>query len=251
MADYKKVVLMLGENLASFLELSKKFLIDWAIEPKKLLHLLQHIRKEDLFGLLHGTHEIKPKATVKASFSIEKEEWRKFYQKHYSLDLNFSDLFIPEKPADGKWRLIIIAEGLKLNQVYKCMSGLFKTWKYADDLDGSVTQNIRKSDKSYAICVRDEIEPDKEFLGKSTKQADSDMKIGVTLLERMIHEIAYFEDTGKHLDINGVTFCSGSRGSDGYVPSMSWHPDSGQVGVGWCRLDYSDSRDGVRRAVTL
>ncbi len=61
MADYKDVVEMLGENLASFLELSKKLLVDWAIEPKKLLHLLQNIRKDDWLGLLEGTHEIKLK----------------------------------------------------------------------------------------------------------------------------------------------------------------------------------------------
>lgn len=61
MADYKKVVEMLGEHLASFLELAKKLLIDWAIEPKKLLHTLHQIRKEDLVGLVAGTHEIKAK----------------------------------------------------------------------------------------------------------------------------------------------------------------------------------------------
>jgi hypothetical protein len=62
MASYEKVVGLLGANLASFLELAKKFLIDWAIEPKKLLHLFQNMRKEDLIGLIDGTHEIKTKA---------------------------------------------------------------------------------------------------------------------------------------------------------------------------------------------
>ncbi len=62
MATYEKVVGLLGVNLASFLELAKKLLIDWAIEPKKLLHLFQNIRKEDLIGLIDGTHEIKAKA---------------------------------------------------------------------------------------------------------------------------------------------------------------------------------------------
>ncbi len=61
MATYEKVVGLLGANLASFLELAKKLLIDWAIEPKKLLHLFQNIRKEDLIGLVDGTHEIKAK----------------------------------------------------------------------------------------------------------------------------------------------------------------------------------------------
>lgn len=63
MADYKQVVEMLGENLASFLELAKKLFVDWAMEPKKLLHLFQNIRKDDLLGLMAGTHEIKAKET--------------------------------------------------------------------------------------------------------------------------------------------------------------------------------------------
>ena len=52
---------MLGDNLASLLELAKKWLIDWTIDTKKLLHALQNIRKEDLNGLISGTHEIKAK----------------------------------------------------------------------------------------------------------------------------------------------------------------------------------------------
>lgn len=79
MADYEKVVQMLGENLASFLEISKKFLLDWEVKPKQLLHTLQNIKKVDLVGLIEGTHEIKPKIIVskvsldkKTSFSIWK-----------------------------------------------------------------------------------------------------------------------------------------------------------------------------------
>jgi hypothetical protein len=66
MADYKKVVQMLGENLASFLELAKKLLVDWGLDPKKLLHLFQNFRKDDLVGLMAGTHEIKVKEHVVA-----------------------------------------------------------------------------------------------------------------------------------------------------------------------------------------
>ena len=60
---YVKVVEMLGENLASFLELAKKLLIDWGVDPKRLLHMLQNLRKADLIGLLDGTHEIKSKCS--------------------------------------------------------------------------------------------------------------------------------------------------------------------------------------------
>lgn len=61
MAELETVVQMLGENktFASFLELAKKLLIDWVIPPKKLLHTLHNISKENFWGLVIGTHEIK------------------------------------------------------------------------------------------------------------------------------------------------------------------------------------------------
>lgn len=58
---YKKVVEMLGDNLASFLELVKKFLIDWKVDLKKLLHTFHNIPKEDFIGFINGTHEIVKK----------------------------------------------------------------------------------------------------------------------------------------------------------------------------------------------
>ena len=59
---YSKVVEMLGENLASFLELSKKWLVDWSVDTKKLFHFFHNIKKEDLIGLIDGTHQITKKA---------------------------------------------------------------------------------------------------------------------------------------------------------------------------------------------
>ncbi len=185
------------------------------------------------------------------SFIEEKERWRKFYQKHFAIGLPWDKtLEIPAKPTEGKWRLLIIAQDLTMNQVYDRMTKLFTCWKYADDLDKSITKNARDTKKSYAIWVRDEAEPDSDFLGKSTRRADPDMKIGVTVLERMIHEIDYFSETGNHLDVKGVTFCSGSRDSDGRVPDM-YLSTNGEVRVHWYNLGNSNSKRGVRRAVTL
>ena len=67
MATYKEVVGVLGENLASLLELAKRWLTEWAIEPKELLHLFQNIRKDDLMGLIAGTHEIKVKKQAQSA----------------------------------------------------------------------------------------------------------------------------------------------------------------------------------------
>lgn len=181
-------------------------------------------------------------------YAEEREVWRKLYQKYFSLDLNVADVRIPVIPTDGDWRLIIVARGLTMNQVYASMSKAFKCWKYADDLDASVTKNARTTAESYAIWVRVGVEPDEKYLGKSANQADPDMKIGMTLLERMLLELVYFDETGKHLDIVGWTRCTGSRHSDGLVPYMFWYDV--KVRVDWGYLVNSDTRLGLREAVS-
>lgn len=180
---------------------------------------------------------------------VEKREvWRKFYQKYFQLDLSVADISIPDRPVEGEWRLIIVARGLTLNQVYDRMSKAFKCWKYADDLDASVTKNARDTKETYAIWVRVGVDPDEKYLGKSTNQADPDMKVGVTLMERMLLEIAFFDETGKHLDVVGWTLCTGSRDSDGCVPSV--YLDDDEVRVYWSYPGDSGTQSGLREAVS-
>lgn len=202
------------------------------------------------YWLGHKT-ELKKKLrevfSITDEFSEIREEWQKFYKIHFGWDVDFNQVIIPLRP-DGKRRLLFIPKGMTLNFAFQICEKLFKSWKYYDDLDKDVTKNIRNTSSHYAIWVRDEVEPDIEFLGKSTNQADPNMLIGVTLLERIIFEIKYFTETGKHLDIKGVTFCSGSRDSDGDVPSACLN-DGGRFKVYYYDLDDSDSVCGIRSAV--
>lgn len=179
-----------------------------------------------------------------------REGWQKFYKEHFKWDVDFSRVIIPPKPAIGSWRLLIIAQGMTLNKMFARMEQLFKCWKYADNLDTAVSTNVRTTASHYAVWVRDGVEPDAEFLGKSVREADPDMKIGMTLLERTTLGVKYFAETNKHLDIKGLTFCSGSLDSDGDVPYMFWSPIDDHVFVRWCYVDDSDGSHGVRQAVS-
>ncbi|MFA4975255.1 MAG: hypothetical protein WC839_02705 [Candidatus Paceibacterota bacterium] len=199
-------------------------------------------------------HKNELKKKLREVFSIVdeyaniREEWQKFYKTHFNWDVDFSRVIIPNRP-DGNWRLLFIAKGMTMNKAFDCCKAIFKSWRYSDDLDKTIPTNIRTSSDNYAVWVRDDIEPDIEYLGKSTRQADADMKIGITVLERIILEIKYFSETGNHLDIKGVTFCSGSRYSDGYVPNAYW--DSVGFLVSWYYLDGSNSSSGIRSAISL
>jgi hypothetical protein len=181
-------------------------------------------------------------------FADMRSDWESYYKKAFHWTVDFSEVIIPSKP-EGEWLLIFIAKGLTCDKVYMVWN--FLKWKYtgSGSIDAAVLANIRTPTEHYAVWVRVGVEPDAEFLGKSTKEVDADMNIGMTLLERMLFEGKYFNETGKHLDIVGCTFCSGSRVADGNVPYVSLGSD-GSVRVYWCSIGSAGARYGVRRAVS-
>ncbi len=157
-------------------------------------------------------------------------DWSKFYTKHFNIKVDFSGIKIPELPKEEKWRLLFIAEGLTNNKVFDACKKKFPCYKYADDLDKSVTKNDRDpKNGTYAIWVRDVVEADEVHKNKSAKMLQEGKIFGITLLERMILELKYFTETGKHLDINNWTLCSGSRNFDLYVPYAYWYSDKFKV----------------------
>lgn len=178
-------------------------------------------------------------------------EWEKFYLDHFKMVVDFSAVTIPEKPSDGSWRLIFIAQGLTMNATLAVMRAKFKVWTYQDDLDANVPTNTRTSAQSYAVWICDGMEPGEKYLGKSTRQADMDGKIGVTLLERLVFEVKVFMETKKHLDHKGATFCTGSRDSDGNVPAVCWRPADAWVDVFAYCVDCASPAGGLREAVSL
>jgi len=179
-------------------------------------------------------------------FSDIREEWKEFYKTHFDWDVDFSFVIISKKPKKGNWRLLFIAKSMNHNLAFKICKKLFKSWKVYDDLDNNISKNIRSADSHYVVWVRDEIEPDKNLLGKSIKEVDSDMN-GITLLERIIFEIKYFTETDKHLDIKYITFCSGSRDLDGNIPRAYWYYK--KFSVDWDDLSDSYSIYGIRLVV--
>ncbi len=91
------------------------------------------------------------------------------------------------------------------------------------------------------------MEADEELKNKSANMlAEAGIK-GETLPERLLHELKYFTDTGKHLDVKNTTLCSGSRDPYGVVPLVDWLSVAGGMRMHWCGLD--DLR--ARAAVTL
>jgi len=175
-------------------------------------------------------------------------EWEDFYEEMtLSQNIDLSQVVIPTKPTDGKWRLLIIMEGLTPNIVYDEMWPFKKLEYFNNDIDDRIISFRTPEKTSYAIWVRDQIGPDKEFdYSQTIAQLDPDMKVGITLLEMMVFEAKYFSENRKHL--YGLTICSGSRTSndkDDSIPSVETR-DDGWIELGW----YGpDSKTGIRRVL--
>ena len=172
--------------------------------------------------------------------------WELFYREIFGLTADFSQLKLPPK-RPGFDRLIIVAKGLTLNQVYETCAKHFPCWRYTEDLNTAVPTNDRTPTETYAIWVRDRIEADEELKNLSADDLSGQKTKGVTLLERMLHELKYFLETGKHLDIENWTLCNGSRDSGGDVPSASWRDGGFKVCWYYCRDrdPYLRSREAV------
>lgn len=166
-------------------------------------------------------------------------EWQLFYKKHFDLDKDFSTLRIPER-KEGFDRLIVVAEGMTPEKIFARMKSLMPASKYWNNLN-EITSD-RKADKDYAIWVRDRVEADEELKNKSANNLKKEGIPGITLEERLLYELKYFEEAGKHLDVQNVTLCAGSRGPHGYVSCMYWH--NGGVRVDWD--DPGSSSVGLR-----
>lgn len=175
------------------------------------------------------------------------KQWEAFYLKYFNLKIDFSGVKIPERTEAQKkefTRLLIIVGTLKLEKVYSVLSKHFPCWKYADNLDTAVPTNERGlKNGTYAIWVRDTVEADEVHKNKSVNMVKQEGLKNETLLERMLHELKYFAETGKHLDVGNWTLCSGSHDSDGSVPRAGW-------GVGEFRVCWlgTDDRNGSLRS---
>lgn len=94
------------------------------------------------------------------------------------------------------------------------------------------------------------VEADPEYADKSANELEGKIE-GITLRERLLLELQYFEETGKHLDEKSVTLCTGSRGAGGRVPNVDWSPGRRAVYVRLCPRDYRYPALRSRAAVSL
>lgn len=147
-------------------------------------------------------------------------------------------------PKQETWT-VEIRRGQTIEGTLKECEKLFEVWRYTDaDLDELLTSD-RDSTEAYEVSFRANVEADEQLKSKSADDLQKEGVKGITLLERLQLEVDHFKSTGKHLDIESWTLCSGSRRSGGDVPGVHWHSYDSAVDIRWY---YPDSRDASLRS---
>ena len=126
----------------------------------------------------------------------------------------------PRQP--GRDRLIVTPAGLWANRVYdKYGEKKIPAWRYRENLDAMV--NLSGSPYvATARWFRDTQEADEELQDKSALDLEALMIPGITLVERLVYGLVFWEEKELHLDTKTGTLCTGSRVPDGDVPSVSF-----------------------------
>lgn len=177
------------------------------------------------------------------------KDWQKFYREVFGIETDFSNLRIPEKKK-GFDRLIIVAQRMSPQMLYDKCEELFPCWKWTNNnLDKIISSgSVLSSGVSFARWFRDRVEADEELKNLSANQLKEKNIQGITLEERLLYELKFFKETGKHLDIQNVTLCTGSRYDDGGVPFVYWL-DS-MLSVHWYRPGHANDNLRSRQAVS-
>jgi len=175
------------------------------------------------------------------------EAWQNLYRNLFRIEVDFSTLQIPTK-KEGFDRLIVVAKGITPQIILKQCRKLFPCdISKVDGINLEKVRSERTSKEMYAVWFCDETEPDQDLRGYSDNDLKSMPIQGITLEERLLFELKYFIETGRHLDLGSVTLCTGSHESDGKVAIVFCRDRRLFIGTQstFCDQTYEGSRQAV------
>ncbi len=150
--------------------------------------------------------------------------WQNFYQKYFKLKVFLLDLEIPDYKEGFDW-IVVIPKGLTITMVYKAIKKHMEIWFSRRDF--LITKDDRSNqDAHYVIRIRKTLFAHSEAERMPARALKSGT--GINLLECLIIHLANFEETSGKKVLDGTraafddvaTMCSGSRYTDGEVPSV-------------------------------
>lgn len=203
------------------------------------------------------TYQTQQKAHIKLP-NVEKNNWRVYpsHKKHIEktakllgisqsqlvrdiLDISvkqsisafkekFTDTPLQKEFDDKKYFKITDTPNKKTSDIIKECKDLFPVYVYRGESADTEFPPPKKETTRY---FKKNVEADEEYANMSADDLEKKGIQGITLRERLLMEIKYFKETGKHLDNLNWTLCSGSCYSDGRVPCAGWC--GGRLEVDW------------------
>ena len=217
--------------------------------PGKVLGMLEDLTHKLRKGVL-SPEELELFLKKKNPFALLSDillDWQNFWER-MGVHADLRKVKVPKKPK-GFDRLLV--NPMTPQKAYDLCLSKFKCWKYtSESLDKIISHEDRSAvGGAYAVWVRERVEADEENKNRPANDLAKINFSGITLTERLIYELKYFDETGNHLDVSNWTLCSGSRHSGGGVPLVHW--GSGYSGMFVRYSRPADSHDFLRYRQTV
>jgi hypothetical protein len=186
-----------------------------------------------------------------------RQEWEEFYFDYLRLKVNFSDVIIPVDSGGFK-RVLFIPKGLKIVQLIKAEiiticsphNYLLNETPDIEKLDEEITENIRTSDETYAIRLRNRPNSDWELKDLSADDLKNQSISCVTLLEQLVNNLKRHQENGELLDYRMHALCADSRRYDGNVPTVCSNPYNHTIIIGYSHANWHDEQWRGRQVIS-
>jgi hypothetical protein len=177
------------------------------------------------------------------------QSWRAFYRDLFEINTDFTNLRIPAH-REGFDRLIIVAQGMDPERLYHKCREFFLGWKVTNKgLDEVVRSDRSSKNGPYAVWCRETNEADEDLKNLSADDLKAKGVPCLTLEERLLYELKFFNETSWHLDPDTFTLCAGSRYTDGYVPTVRYRVTAVGLGIHWYKTE--DRFAAVRARIAI
>ncbi len=166
--------------------------------------------------------------------------WEKFFLEFFKVKVDLSGMAIPVIQGDGYSLIVNAVHGY--NSAIENIRRHFNVWVNPGlgDLDENMMPDIRQAkDTPYAILFKPDNYSIPESIfhdAKCASKIDFNQQNGITLIERLIFEVKYWSETGRHPEDAGLdqvkwSKCSGSRLKNGGIPHIIWRGNSLDIDI--------------------
>jgi hypothetical protein len=184
---------------------------------------------------------------TRQSSLVDVAAWLDFYRRIFGKEVDLASLTVAAKPLDC-WPIVVVP-GVTNNDAFDACKKQFGAWRWTDDLN-TIRDVVARPAGAYCTWVKAFVEADPDLANVSAETIAKRGLSTLTLLERLILELKYFDETKQHLDIKNWTLCAGSRYADGDVPGVRWFPADRKLSVDWTPPRNADSNLRARAAVS-